>query len=550
MRARLLLLAVPVVLLLSSCFLLGLSESAIEQMQIYNLEVTQNGKWVTMKVTFNEDELRPLLENFFKTVEQRNSEGDFEEVVINTYDFTQDIYFWLEPKIQNQYWSYFYPVARQAVQVPFTAAEALELMGDGESPIELDFEVTVKINLAKLAEESRAGLLYGIFSPDNTNSRLEGFSVIMADGYTYDWESTEIDGKYIEFGDGKVMAGLGRSNLVDYSEDFTDFNVESAGLYMPYDVYGGQEYILKLVLASGETLENPVDFLRNFADEYDFDETNCNAALSDPGNGIYLWTVIFDHGLGDPANNNFVDLTGDPGDEINYIYPGEKYSSFVMRLERPAYWALETWCYYQGTKIVLYTQDFEDSVVNDGMLDTESGTGRTTEEYWGYNPDYGYYDYFTPDNAANNWKIGAIDAAAAYDGYQTGGSVLKLTEDSGYYQPNRNDFIALPELDLQTLSGGRDLQIAFMMRRELDYNWSDYVELQIERDSWYDSVNSWRGPLDDWLEQSNGWTTYTGDIYQWQYMTGGQNLRFRFYSDSWGENKGVFIDNFEIYYIE
>jgi hypothetical protein len=540
-------------------------DGRIDGSQIYDLDVTQNKQFLTMTATLDSDALEALQLEFENMGEE--------------YTEPDELFFWIAPYFANEWevspWNVKY------------AGEQLTMRPVARKRIEPGQEnATVTIDLSKVARDwNRGWLSEWQFDGDedydaemgNPGDDMTGCFLYMSDGYRHHWDSytnARIDWMDPEglatprnfYFDSSYPAGTGVSNLRQYpdvmqGESWQTFTLLGEGLYVPWQVRGNEVFEVALQLPAGQDTMPESLWMRNQSTGADVEltEADSEAGLSEPSAGTFVWQVKIGADMFDPAPDGFSTYIGDAFKndwfEINYQYM----------------WASIE---YLGTATILMKTDFDGG--DFGMTGTIGPAAPDLVKYsenveiW---VDYPTYDWviIPVDTIYNNWQIGAVPAGEeellpSDTGFISGNNMLGLGNiDNGMtsnYDDLRNDFIDLPAFDYRSeldANPGAELAISFKARVEMDWDWRDNVQVQIEHvdengdHSMWESIGWLDGPMEWWeLQENNGWQEHTWIIWDWQIdpYAHPKKIRLLFQSDEWNTYQGLLLDDLEIYLIQ
>ena len=469
---------------------------------IYNIDITQNSGIIIVDVTVNTDELALLREDVF-------TDGGY-------YSEPEELFVWMSPIFADRDDRIFYPVARERLNY---------------TTIDENTHFSISFDLKKIARNNAFWFLESWHLDHDEWDNLNGMYVFLSDGFSqyWDYQQVLIDYDYFSF-DRSRPSGTGNSNLRLFpgdDENWIPVLMESEGIsFSQTQVLGNSAF--QIILQMSETISGPIIIDDGSGNTFDLDVSTINTEASNPEDFRYVWDVTFTNNPGDEdLSQNIIYV--DPN--VHYFFP---YSWIWVRYESD-YW---------------YENNFEFR----GMANTiveEDFTGRSIAEFTTY-----------AENGAaeeNNWNIQEITvseylpvgtASAHLLGIGSGGEILLD------YEPNRNDSVVIWDANIQNLMNNystNEIFVALSYKYSFDWNWSDRVIIEIERNGWWDWIGSIEGVPDNWmLQNNNGWQFQTWSIWDWNidYSLSSQKLRFRFESNEYNEGLGVLIDDFMIYTLE
>lgn len=468
-----------------------------------------------------------------------------------TFVKPEELFFWMSPTFTDGHeMGYMYPVKRQRIL-------AGKLFDEGGNPSGLSQSVT--IDLARIVNDWNFGWL----SQDNVDgdpeelnqNDINGFYLFMADGYSrYDnYDYYYDDGSYDEnyymrglagssedfnFSNSRP-SGQGYSNVVEQiGDDYRPFTLLGSGLYVEQEqVLGGEPLMITLQMDEYQSWAGQIE-VSGWIDSFILDNSNNYDAESDED--TMVWYVVFEA----PGTGYDTPVYDDPDFPVisgtGYYHVGaERDQDFNLWWNNG--WQ-SAWFRYGGYPSVFLATDFDGNNIGvSGIF----GTGETDIVK---STDYNYDLGAVPLNEYNNWKIGSIEPIEhQYEGYISESKVLGIsaTENlSDWYDWGRHDIVTFPGYNY---ADGVYVSVSFKARPEMDWSWYDEVVVEFENDyGGWDWIGSFSGGIESWeLQEDNGWSTFVFEAYT-GLTEDDQQVRLRFYSNSWDENTGILIDDFRV----
>lgn len=532
---RLVLLVLLVPVLLSSCFIFGPGyedwNGDLEGIEgLYDITVEQSGSDLIIKVRVNDAAYGELLADL--------DEG--EEFVPPS-----ELFFWMAPVFENSIedYNYIYPVARKRITDAFFADSNND--GDNDNP-----EISVTVKLSKLAADWNIHWLETYRFDGDGGDDMSGVYVFAADNYTEfnEWQFTDIplkEGGIESFKFEKSRPiGLGYSLADAIIDEWTPVTLSQDGLYIDrYYVFGGSAFEITLKIPENESFGAPLN-LPTESGSYPLDENN-TYEVTEEGKR-FVWRIIYEpQGYGQTVDGENVIHVAGPWPGWYSFDTSYGWMWYSVNFE------------YKGYANELFSTGFEDSWNLTGY-----GGGSLTRDTIAH-PDAGYI--VSPES--NNWTLGALPSTVKLYG-NVSETVLGLGAGGDITQPYdyyRNDVIEFPAYDYYSeYQGAVDaIYVVFNLYKNLSMDWWDALYLEIERkvyyasnnlvETYWDTLASWTGPVD--LYYNNGWEDAMIQIYDyntgnydqyWDTQSGEQKLRLRFYSNSWSNAEGVYIDNLQV----
>ena len=541
---RLLLLVLPVVLILSSCFWNNYSnwDGSLEGKEgLYNLEIKQDGKDLVFTVQVNDEKYGELLAGL--------KSGE-------TFTPPSELFIWMAPTFGNFYGGgedgtqgnpyRMFPVARKKITPAFFADSEVAETGT----VNTNPKTEIRVNLARLANDWNMDWLRPEHFDGQSDDDMNGVYGFAADNYfeTWDeWISTSIksaDGNtttFFRFQKSRPL-GTGYSPAASIlGNDWVPVTIAAEGLRISSEyIFGGEPFTVTLKLVNDDTLSGSIFIPAEDYGSFELTAYNVHES-SDIADKLYIWKISYE-------TADLVD--GDPWSH------GVEDSDGIIRLRAPAisynhslgYSWYSAWFHYMGYPERLFSTDFEAGFNLAGSVGgVFNQRVETSHPYGGTIPDSG-----------NNWGTGASPV-----GYGGGASGQVLGTGSGgtisnYYDNWRNDTLELPAVNYSSHTFfGQSVYVSFDLYKNLDFNWSDSFCVEIELwDSYWDGseyiyypywseVQSWWGPKD--VSGNNGWSRVTLELGNYLFTVDKQHkIRLRFTSDGYNTSDGVYIDNFSV----
>ena len=539
-------LSVLVLLLLSSCFLMGPDfgdwDGELEGTEdLYNLVITQDGKDLVLTVSLDSAKYAEAAakDNFYPP---------------------EELFFWMSPRFKSDpgdrgsNWNPYemYPVARKQVLPEFLTGATM----------------VVRVSLERIASDWNRWWLqpYQFDGDEDANpddpyawqgDDMDGVFALVSDNYALDndWDTVSTltpDSGYpsdFRFINSRPM-GTGYSNTAARLDDaWIPVILTPEGLRISSnEIYGGSIFEIQLKLPDGDSIGSDSVFLPGGNQTLSLNASN--GTLVDTNE--YLWRIVYE-----PSDYMGTDGGVDVDGVIHLIAPVIYWYDINFRW----YW---TNFEYRGTANKLFETDFTSG------LDLGGAVGGS----WTMEP-------LTVEGS--NWGIADIGVLPIQPGLNVTGNVLGLGaggDPINFYDPNRSDSLVLPAHDYYsevldgygnpiTGSNPTEVYVSFDIYKNLDSSWSDMFIIEFETfESYWDGyeyveysvwnhIESWSGPKD--FSDDNGWRRHTTRIYPYYLQYQGeygswygrqQRIRLRFQSDGWNNAEGVYLDNLVVFTVE
>ncbi len=598
---RLLILAISVLVLLSSCFIFNWKstewEGDLSDMTegLYILTVEQSGRDVVFKGQVADAKRAALIAALPDGAECSPPDEifgwmspTFADDPIQTYNYT--------PKSEIMF-----PVGRKTVTADFYADREVSYDTDTEKRIDTNTNpvVQVRVSLEDIANDWNRDWLSTDHFNDAEDAQykndMNGVRGLVADNYRdansgngyikvsltladYDLTDTEEPGDQ-EFGfQNSAPFGYGYSKVAWIpADDWIPVIIAEKGITISTEsVYGGVPFVITLQLEAGTALGSGVSIPLD--SQYGtFYLNNGNYYTTDTETGIHTWKIVY------TTDTSYAYTEYDESGKWVYYVPAPYIGDHYSYLTYGDVWS-QVHFYYYGYATTLNYADFENGFTwYDG---SDSAVGELTKEVADtYHPWYGTY----MDNTYNNWATGPLeDDMGITAGLSAAGGVLGTGSGgtlSASYDPYRWDALIVPDVNLWDIfynSSGSSydstgfygtVSLTFDLYYDLDFNYNDYFSVEIERwaqqynyetgkyewYSYWQTLETFYGPL--CVSENNGWATksyqlnsyidtcYTYDAY-YTFYGPEQRIRLKFFTDSAGSGRGVFIDNLKIMTVE